>query len=90
MSRPTARVLSARSRRSSAPSPVPDGGLLADRLLFSIDDVAYAAHISGRYVRMLVAAGHLKAVRLGRRCLIPKEALERLIRDGAPPTGEVS
>lgn len=66
------------------------------RRAFSIKALAESYEISEGLVRLEIARGHLKAARIGRRVVIPIEAVkEWLDRDGAeavakPQTAEVS
>jgi excisionase family DNA binding protein len=58
--------------------------LALGRRLLSVDETAHALHISGRHLRDLISRGHVRAVRLGRRVLVPREELDRLAREGTP------
>lgn len=63
-------------------SPAGDSGDTAavDRpLVLSVEDAAYLLHISRGLAYELVAGGELPAIRLGRRILIPRVALEELL-----------
>jgi excisionase family DNA binding protein len=46
----------------------------APRLVLNIDEVAVALRVSPRTIRELVAHGHLKSFRIGRRVLVSVEA----------------
>ena len=59
-------------RRTTAPSPV-----LAPRLSYGIEEAAAAMGLSTRHVYRLVWSGELRAVRSGRRLLIPAAATGR-------------
>ena len=48
-------------------------------LVLSVDDAAYLLHISRGLAYELVARGELPAIRLGRRIVIPRVALEELL-----------
>lgn len=63
------------------PNPSPE---VAVRLLLSIDDSAHSLNISGRHLRDLISRGQVRAVRIGRRVLIPRQELERVAREGTP------
>jgi excisionase family DNA binding protein len=67
-----------RESHSAASDPV------IGRRLHSVDETAHALHISGRHLRDLISRGQVRAVRLGRRVLVPREELERVAREGAP------
>ncbi len=48
-------------------------------LVLSVEDAAYLLHISRGLAYELVARGELPAIRLGRRIVIPRIALEELL-----------
>jgi excisionase family DNA binding protein len=48
------------------------------RLTYSIAEVAQATGLSAGYVYELAAKGKLQSIKVGRRVLIPAEALARL------------
>lgn len=48
------------------------------RLTYSIAEVAQATGLSAGYVYELAAKGKLQSIKIGRRVLIPAEALARL------------
>jgi excisionase family DNA binding protein len=50
-----------------------------DRLAFSRDEVAQRLGVSRDSVIRAIAKGKIKIIRLGRRVLIPKTELERLL-----------
>lgn len=52
-----------------------------EKLCLSINEAAETLSVTPRFVHMLIAKGDVKSVRLGRRRLVPREALERLIAD---------
>lgn len=57
------------------------------RVSFSIEEAAGALGIGRTYVYQLIKEGRLKVVRLGRRTLVPLDALNDLLRinaSGAP------
>jgi len=64
------------------PGSVPDFSV--GRRLLSVEETAHALHISGRHLRDLISRGHVRAVRLGRRVLVPREELERVAHEGTP------
>jgi excisionase family DNA binding protein len=51
--------------------------------LMSTSAAARALSISERHLRTLAARGHLRLVRLGRRVLVPREELDRIVREGS-------
>jgi excisionase family DNA binding protein len=59
---------------------------VAERLVFSVDDAAHLLDISRAFAYELVARGEIPAIRLGRRIVIPRVALERLLgtAEGTP------
>ncbi len=73
MSRPT--TLSTTRQRRRDP--------LESSLLLSVPDAATLLGVSDRYTWDLVRSSELPSVRLGRRVLVPRAALERI----ASPTG---
>jgi excisionase family DNA binding protein len=54
----------------------PAGG---DRLVLTVDEAAYLLNISRGLAYELVARGELPAIRLGRRIVIPRVAMEELL-----------
>jgi len=62
-----------------SPGHVPEG---AGRRLWSIDDTAHTLGISSRHLRDLVSQGKVRAVRLGRRVLVPRDELDRVAKEG--------
>ncbi len=67
--------------------PVGDGDVdstgsvphVTERLVLSVDDAAYLLNISRAFAYELVARGELPAIRLGRRIVIPRAALDELL-----------
>jgi excisionase family DNA binding protein len=53
----------------------------ADPIVVSVDAAAAMLGVSRNFAYALVNSGALPAVRLGRRWLIPKSALERMLAD---------
>ena len=51
----------------------------ADRLTLSVEEAAHLLGISRGLAYELVRSGQLPVVRLGRRLLVPKVALERML-----------
>jgi excisionase family DNA binding protein len=50
-----------------------------ERLAYGVSEAAKALGISYRALYTLIKSGHLRAVRVGRRIIIPKSALEELL-----------
>jgi|NGEPerStandDraft_6_1074524.scaffolds.fasta_scaffold91851_2 excisionase family DNA binding protein len=59
---------------SALPAPAPP-----DRLVLTVDEAAYLLDISRGLAYELVARGELPAIRLGRRIVIPRVAMEELL-----------
>ena len=57
-------------------TPEPDP---PDRLTLTVDEAAYLLNISRGLTYELVARGELPAIRLGRRIVIPRVAMEELL-----------
>jgi excisionase family DNA binding protein len=51
--------------------------------LMSTSAAARSLAISERHLRMLAARGYLRLVRLGRRVLVPREEIDRIVQEGA-------
>lgn len=51
--------------------------------LLSVDDTAHTLGVCPRFIRILAARGELRVVRLGRRMLVPREEVERVVAEGA-------
>lgn len=63
---------------------------LEERLTLTVEEAARLLGISRSFAYEAVAAGELPSIRIGRRVLIPRAALERLLdpsphNDGGPP-----
>ena len=58
-----------------------------DRLTLSIEEAAALLGISRALAYDLVRRGELPQLRLGRRIVVPRRALENLIDDGTEPNG---
>ena len=59
------------------------------RLMLSVDECAQAVGLSPRFVRMLIQRGQLRAIRIGKRVLVPVEELERFARISEPQVSNV-
>jgi excisionase family DNA binding protein len=55
------------------------------RLTLTVPQAAEVLGISRALAYELVARGELPALRLGRRVVVPRRALERFVDDEAPP-----
>ena len=62
------------SDEENTPEPDPP-----DRLTLTVDEAAYLLNISRGLAYELVARGELPAIRLGRRIVIPRVAMEELL-----------
>ena len=62
---------------------------MAEKLAYSIDEAAEALSLSRSAVKELVYQGRIKVVRVGRRVLIPKWALDEFLSQaaGTPEAG---
>jgi len=58
------------------------------RLAYSKKEAAAATSISVRSIDYLISKGQLKAVKIGRRIVIPARDLEKLIYNGSGPLRE--
>jgi excisionase family DNA binding protein len=56
-----------------------------DKLVLSVNEAAHALSLSPWTVRAYIAAGRLKAVRIGRRVLVEPSELQRIIESGRKP-----
>ncbi|MCS7080471.1 MAG: helix-turn-helix domain-containing protein [Meiothermus sp.] len=59
---------------------------MLQKLAFSVEEAAQLLGLHPNTVRNLIARGELKATRVGRRILIPRIALERLLEGKDNPT----
>lgn len=50
--------------------------------LHAVEGVSRRLAVSGFTVRRLIKAGHLRAVRVGKRVLIPESEVQRVMREG--------
>ena len=66
----------AAARHVKGPPASPTG---SDRLVLTVDEAAYLLNISRGLAYELVARGELPAIRLGRRIVIPRVAMEELL-----------
>jgi excisionase family DNA binding protein len=56
----------------------------ASRRSYTAAEAAKALGISNNSVYAHVKAGHIKAIRLGKKIIILQEEIDRLLREGAP------
>lgn len=63
------------TKGSSAPEPP---------RLMSIEDAAHLLAVSERHLRTLSRRGHLRLVALGRRRLVERSEVDRIIAEGTP------
>jgi len=57
---------------------------LPEPRLIPLDEAArLLGGVSARHLRTLAGRGDLRLVRLGRRVLVPRDELERIVREGA-------
>ena len=52
-----------------------------DKLLLTVSEAAAVLRVSRAFAYELVARGDLPALRLGRRIVIPREAIDHLVTD---------
>ena len=52
---------------------------MGEKMAYSASEAAEAVGISERHIRNLINSGQIRTVRLGRRVLIPREALHELL-----------
>jgi excisionase family DNA binding protein len=84
--RPRARMFVVRSDDDHLPEAAaqqvespPTSPAGSDRLVLTVDEAAYLLNISRGLAYELVARGELPAIRLGRRIVIPRVAMEELL-----------
>ena len=53
--------------------------------LLSVQEACELLRVSAKFLRRLHARGLLQLVRMGRKVLVPRDEVQRLMRDGAPP-----
>jgi excisionase family DNA binding protein len=57
-----------------------------DKLLLTVNEAAAILRVSRAFVYELVARGDLPALHLGRRILIPRETIDRLVDNALTPS----
>lgn len=60
---------------------------MPEKLAYSIDEAAAALSLSRNSVKELVYQQRLKSVRVGRRVLIPRWAIDQFLNVGDEPSG---
>ena len=65
-----------------------DAGPPQSRLTLTVEEVAATLGISRAFAYEVVRRGEIPSIRIGRRVLVPRAALERLLdgADALPPT----
>ena len=59
-----------------------------DRLVFTVEEAAEILRVSRAFTYELLNRGELPCLRLGRRILVPRRALERFIEERPAVAGE--
>jgi excisionase family DNA binding protein len=72
-----------RTRSASAPAEAPAG---EERLTYTLNEAARRLGISRALAYEAAHRGELPVCRIGRRVLVPRAALLRLLEDGPPDT----
>jgi len=70
--------MSITARQPAPPAPHPDADPVSAPLLVAVPDAARLLGIGPTFAWELVRAGAIPSVKLGRRVLVPRAALERL------------
>ncbi len=69
-----------------AHAPVALEEVMEQRLTLTVDEVAHVLGISRALAYELVARGEIPSLRLGRRLVVPRRALEVLLAQATPET----
>jgi len=77
--RPDGEHLPRTAAQHAAEDLAPTSSTGNDRLVLTVDEAAYLLNISRGLAYELVARGELPAIRLGRRIVIPRVAMEELL-----------
>lgn len=64
--------------------------MMQERLTITVEEAARLLGISRAFAYLLVARNELPSLKLGRRVVIPRRALERLLDLDAPVSGSAS
>ena len=72
------RTLDSRERDAATPNTTQAS---PPRRLLSVKQVAHELGLSARTVSTLITKGHIKAVRIGRRVLLPAAEVERFVQE---------
>jgi len=75
------RNLDSRERADATPNSPETRPASPPRRLLSVKHVAHELGLSARTVSGLIAKGQIKAVRIGRRVLLPVAEVERFVQD---------
>ena len=57
-----------------------------DKIVLTVDECADALRISRNLAYQLAREGSLPTIRLGRRILVPRQALERMLSEAGEPS----
>jgi excisionase family DNA binding protein len=75
------RTVNSRERADAAPNSPETKPASPPRRLLSVKQVAHDLGLSARTVSTLITKGHIQAVRIGRRVLLPVAEVERFVQD---------
>jgi excisionase family DNA binding protein len=75
------RTFDSRERADATPNSQETKPASSPRRLLSVKQVAHELGLSARTVSTLITKGHIKAVRIGRRVLLPVAEVERFVQD---------
>jgi excisionase family DNA binding protein len=64
------------------------GGFLVERLSFSVEETATLVGLSPQKVRRMIKAGEIRAIRAGKRVLVPRLSLEEFLQYGTEHQAE--
>ena len=81
-SSPTPEHTSSPSIRDDPQQSAEETPISSDRLVFTVTEAAYLINVSRAFAYELVARGELPSIRLGRRILIPRAGLQKLLDSG--------
>jgi excisionase family DNA binding protein len=81
--RMASRTLDSRERADATPNSPEAKSASPPRRLLSVKQVAHELGLSARTVSTLITKGHIKAIRIGRRVLLPVAEVERFVQDHA-------
>src|SRR4051812_5675464 len=75
------RTLDSRERADATPNSPETKPTSPPRRLLSVKQVAHELGLSARTISTLITKGQIKAVRIGRRVLLPVAEVERFVQD---------